>query len=930
MKNIAYRKAVRHSSAADYDHCGHLTTTGNKNYCWISGGGGEQWLIYYLGCEAQISLVRIAWAEKAEQFEIQTSMDGKQWLTAKRCAGQDGIQEIALDSAMGKYLRLLLLKPEKERYSVIETEIFSDSVHDSVEASPWKIARAEEIEADGARLSGEYDDSQWLGAVVPGTALMSWLKAGAVLDPDIADDQFQVSDSYFTTDYWYRWSFDAPETENPVWLNFDAINWKADVWLNGTLLGNIDGAFMRAKWDVTDLLCRAGERANHLAVLIHKNANPGDVKIHVRETSGPNGGVLGADNPTIHAAIGWDWVSTIRGRNVGIYGDVFLSETPGRLTIEDPYVKVRLSDDNRKAGLELCCELKNNSGAEVKAALRGRIEPCGISFDAGEETVAPGGVRRVSVHLEVSEPRLWWPNTYGEQFLHTAELTAFENGEESDSRELSFGIREFTYTRDWPLKIYCNGVRIVCRGGNWGMDDANLACTERDYDIKVRMHRDMNFTMIRNWVGMTNNEAFYQACDRYGILVWDDFWLANPCDGPDPEDEAMFMRNAEDKVRKNRFHASVALYCGRNEGMPPESLNSALERLCAEQDGTRVYIPHSALGLVSGFGPYNAEGPEYYFGHTYHTLHSERGMINIPSLESMKKMLTPEHEWPVDPVWALHDFCISSAQRSGAHEEQMRRCYGDYDSLEQFVKIAQLVDYANHKAMFEAVFAGKAQGMLMWMSNPAWPSMVWQTYDFWYDINGGYQGCKDACRPVNAIYDVLREEIVLVNATAKSRHLKLRMELFDLGGRLVREEEREFDVTGDFAEYVMEAPRWMNELSFLRLTVLEHGEEPVVNFYWTNGWEHTNYTALTGMKKAELSAKLSRRDGVYTAELENISDVPAIMVELRLKDVDTGERILPVFSDRNFISLMPGERAEVRLDAGERENAGLCLSGWNI
>ena len=86
----------------------------------------------------------------------------------------------------------------------------------------------------------------------------------------------------------------------------------------------------------------------------------------------------------------------------------------------------------------------------------------------------------------------------------------------------------------------------------------------------------MNFTMVRTWVGQIGDNELYEAADRNGILVWQDFWLANPWDGPDPEDEAMFMSNARDTVRRIRNYPSVALYCGRNEGDPPASLNTAL------------------------------------------------------------------------------------------------------------------------------------------------------------------------------------------------------------------------------------------------------------------------------------------------------------------------------------------------------------------
>ncbi|MBO4331011.1 MAG: hypothetical protein J5827_02950, partial [Oscillospiraceae bacterium] len=877
MRNLAFRRAVRHSSAADADHCGHLVTSGCKGLCWISGGGELEWLTIDLSADCEPDSARLSWSEAPDEVQLQLSNDSVQWLPAAEAACGGEKETLLRLSGCGRYVRIVMHARGGRRIVMEKAEIFGEGGAIYENGSGWRIVRAEEVDASGEELSGPYDDSGWLPAEVPGTALVSWMRAGAVVDPDVADDQFQVSDSYFNCDYWYRMSFDEPEGGGRLWLNFDAVNWKAEVWLNGEKTGDINGAFIRGKFDITDRVKKTG---NALAVLVRGNANPGPVKVHTLETSGPNGGPLGADNPTIHASAGWDWVSTIRGRNAGIYGKVYFSRSRGAVLAENSWVKTKLAREGAAAFLTVETELRNSSDREVRAMFRGIVTEAAASFESAEVTLAPGEKKTVAAELTLNGPRLWWPNTYGEQFMYTARLEALENGEVSDESCFGFGVRELSYTEKWPMKIYCNGVRIICRGGNWGMDDANLACTESDYDTRVRFHRDLNFTMIRNWVGMTNNEAFYDACDRYGILVWDDFWLANPCDGPDPDDEDMFMRNACDKVRKNRRHPCVALYCGRNEGMPPESLNRALEKLCREEDGTRIYIPHSAVGLVSGFGPYGALGPEYYFGHTYHTLHSERGMINIPSLESMKAMLTPEHEWPIDEVWALHDFCRDSAQRAGEYQKLMEESYGAWDGLEDFVKTAQLFDYSNHKAMFEAVFAGRSQGLIMWMSNPAWPSTVWQTYDSRYDVNGGYQGCKDACRPVNAIYDVLREEIALVNATAKPRRLTLRTELFDLSGKLVSSETVETDMPADSAEYAAQAPRWMNEVSFIRLTVSEAGEKDVVNFYWTNGWDHTDYRALRSLKKASLESKLIKTENGFRAELVNRSEVPAIMIEL--------------------------------------------------
>ena len=926
MRDLAFHRSVIHSSAADWDHCGHLVTSGDPEGYWLSGDSGREWLLFDLGASCEVELIRIAWLTCPAAWEVQIPSTGGHWLTVRTLRPEPGVQTVLPGGLRTERLRLFFRMAPGEHCGIRTVELLGEGETPPLPESPWRIARAPEVASDGETLSGSYDDSAWLPAQVPGTALVSWQKAGAVPEMDVADGQFQISDAWFLTDYWYRRSFDAPEREGRVWLTLRQVNWKAEAWLNGSLLGRIEGAFLRGKWDMTEFL---KPRDNHLAIRVFTNATPGPIKVHTRETAGPNGGPLGADNPTIHAAAGWDWMPTVRGRNVGLIGPVELTVTEGRLLAEDPWVRTKLIREGEEAELTVSAVLHNTGAVPVAARFTGSIQPGEIPFESETVTLEAGEQREVSALLRLDHPRLWWPNTYGEAFLYSCELTALAGERVSQRQSFSFGVRELRWTEDWPMKLCVNGVRIVCRGGNWGMDDALLRCTPEDYDIRVRFHREANFTMIRNWVDMVGREEFYDTCDRCGILIWDDFWLANPVDGPDPEDEEMFLRNAEDKLRRVRRHPAVALYCARNEGYAPESLDKGLRELCAAWDGTRPYLPHSALGLVSGFGPYHSAGPEYYFGHTYHTLHSERGMMNIPSLESMEIMLGKDHRWPIDEVWALHDFCRGGAMRSDEFEKQLRQSYGDYDSLEEFTRLSQLLCYSNHKAMFEAVFAGQSQGLLMWMSNPAWPSTVWQTYDSRYDINGGFQGCKDGCRSVNAIYDILREEIALVNATGRERTLTLVMELFDLSGQRLRREEVCRTVPPDFAEYVMEAPRWMNEVQLLRLTVTEEGREAVENNYWLNGWEHTDYRGLRKLPPAELKGSLRRTDSGFLAEVENPGSVPALMAEIRLKDPKTGETILPVFSDRNFLTLLPGEKRLVRLDCAAKE-AALWLKGFNV
>ena len=202
----------------------------------------------------------------------------------------------------------------------------------------WRVERKSVVTGDGAAISRVgFEDAGWVVATVPGTVLTSFYNAGAVADPNFGENQLYVSDSYFCADFWYRTEFEAPVVEagEIVWLDFDGVNWKAQVYLNGEALGRIDGGFIRARFDVTGKLV-AGKK-NALAVLIEKNATPGSTKQKTFENPSRNGGALGADNPTYHASIGWDWIPTIRGRNTGIWGDVRLRKT-GAVTLEAPWV----------------------------------------------------------------------------------------------------------------------------------------------------------------------------------------------------------------------------------------------------------------------------------------------------------------------------------------------------------------------------------------------------------------------------------------------------------------------------------------------------------------------------------------------------------------------------------------------------------------
>jgi hypothetical protein len=973
-RNIALLRAVYQSGAANFNNTGQLATDGiftitdrQDNQIldsrWVSPSGREEWIYVDLGTPSRINGVRLYWADRSwpDVYDIQLSDNAKDWETVfTQTKGGGGQETCPVKHGKARYVRLFCRSGTGKAFHLVEMEVYgSNNRNYKLKPTPralengkqylregnWRLQRASQTGVQDGRVLSlpGWDDKNWLPAKVPGTVLTSWLEAGAIPDPNYGNQQTFISDSYFTSDFWYRNHFTIPVSKKgkTVRLNFDAINWKADIYFNGASLGCINGAFIRGSFDITNLVNYGTE--NYLAVLIHKNDNPGPVTMQTMESPGGNGGILGADNPTIHASVGWDWVPTIRGRNIGIYNDVFISYTQ-EIQITDPWIITDLDVENKdfsKAELTVKTELHNSSNEIREIIVKGVIQPGNRTFESEPFLLKGKETREVTAaKLILENPRLWWPNTYGEPFLYTAELTAYTGGKLSDQKNFEFGVREFTYKTDRPLTVYCNGSRIVCRGGNWGMDDSNLAAQEEDYDIKVRLHAEANLTMIRNWVGMTGNEAFYRACDKYGILIWDDFWLANPGDGPNPNDEALFIQNARDKIKRNRHHAALALYCGRNEGNPPATLNEALANCTKELDGIRHYIPHSAGGSVSGFGPYSAQDTEFYYGNTGTTLHSERGMPNIPALESLERMLPPEHRWPVDAVWGIHDFTMGGAQGGRAFIDKMNR-YDKADDLPSFARIAQMVNYETHKALFEAVYTNGSNGMLMWMSQSAWPSMVWQTYDYYYDTNGGYFGIKKANQPLNVIYNPLTKEIVLCNSTAENKKdLDVILNVFDRDGKLLKSRSVTQSIAADKRLVISNSlTDGLSGLLFIKTQIKNNrGETIADNFTWVNLSKKYNYSDLSRLPEANLAAACQageKPDGeaCYMITVKNTGASPALMIRIKTVDEKTKELILPVYYEDNYFSLMPGESKTVGIKFSRKYLKGyrpvFYLEGWN-
>ncbi len=850
--------------------------------------------------------------------------------------------------------------------------------------SGWEMADREMALRGGALLESNYDSRHWYNATVPGTVLTTLVEQGVYPDPYIGLNNLAIPDTLCRQDWWYRLRFKSPEAPDgrKAWLHVDGINYKAVFYLNGTLLGQIAGAFRRAAFDVTAVLRPEGD--NILTVHILPPPNPGIPHEQSKIAGvGPNGGQLCADGPTFIASEGWDWVPGIRDRNIGIWQDVRLRFT-GTVTMSDPQVITDLPlPDTTVAAVTVRVNLRNHSDQAQAITLQVAI---GDKKALLPVELAPRERRRVELSpathpvLRISRPRLWWPNGYGSPQLYTLDLQLLEGkGKVSDRASLRFGIREFSYElmadaphrkawrfayspTDLPVKtpifdnqhrreiekrikipsllpgidtstftslvgdnpflvIRVNGVRVFCKGGNWGMDDAMKRVGRERLEPYFRLHRDAHFTMIRNWTGECTEEDFYALADEYGLLVWNDYWLSTEGYNITPFDQALFLDNTLDVLRRFRNHASIVVWCPRNEGYAPDGMEETIYRQIMEEDGTRHYNGSSIEINMRQSGDWlYIEDPAVYFTKYADGFTTEIGTFSMPPAETVRKFIKPEDLWPINDVWHYHDF-HSNTQNLRGYLRAMDSLYGPSGSMEDLARRAQLVNYESHRTIFEAFQSkrwNRTSGVLLWMSHPAWPSLIWQTYSWDYETGGAYFGAKKGCEPVHVQMNRDDGRILAMNATAKA-YLKISVlaEVFDLAGRKQYSATRVIDLPADTVFEAMaplSAGQYPEGPYMVRLMLRDRrGAILSVNEYWRNGPASKDFVAFNRLPESALVLRvLKTSPGVVRVELSNPSKIPLVGIKLNLCDA-LGKILLPAYADDGYFTLMPGERRAVDL-----------------
>ena len=831
----------------------------------------------------------------------------------------------------------------------------------------WHIAAATAVTAEPAAVSTVgFDTAGWTATTVPATVLAALVRSGEIEDPYFGRNLERIPEERFAGPWWYRTeiALDAP-LPAVARLAFAGINYRADVWLNGRQVATRDdlvGAFRMFDLDVSAHLV-AGENA--LAVLVHP-PRPGD--------------------PTIGFV---DWNPTPPDRSMGLWRPVELRLT-GAVALDEIFVRSDLDpDDLSRAALTVSGTLRNGTDRPLTAVVRGTV---GEGIEVEEKlTLGPREERRLELpadrfeQLVIEEPRLWWPNNMGEPELYELAMTVTVDGEISDRREVTFGIRhvEDYLTEEGHRGYRVNGREVLVRGGGW-VDDLLLADDDRRLEDQLRYVEHMNLNAIRLEGFWGSSRKLYELADRYGILVlvgwscqweWESYFGA-PVDefgGIDsPAEMELVSRSLRDQVAWLRNHPSVLAWVLASDMLPRPELERRYEEALAEVDPTRPALATCAAATseVSGPSGVKMNGPYQWVPPIYWYLDRERGGAygfntetgpgpQPPPADSIRRMLPEESWWPIDEMWEFH----SGRGIFGTldvYREALDARYGPSAGLEEFARKAQAANYEAMRAMFESFSIRRPEttGIVQWMLNSAWPEMYWQLYDHYLVPNGAFYGARDASRPVNIAYDRADRTVVLVNDTdAPLAGVTARVRALDLRSNVLFEESRALDVPAGAILPVLTPPEiTIGGAWFLDARLESAGGETLVSsLYWlparedvpdwdASEWFYTptaDYADLTGLDALPrvglaVDHRFEEASGGLTiqVELENPSDKIAFFVELRVVGAESGRLAAPILWSDNYLSLLPGEkravRGEIPAHALTGEEPVFQYSGFNV
>ena len=840
----------------------------------------------------------------------------------------------------------------------------------------WRVQSACNLQAAGDSIAAEgFVAADWLKATVPSTVLAAQVAAGRFPDPYFGMNLRQIpgtsypighlfanlpmpQDSPYKCGWWYRNEFTAPaasQKDERFWLHFAGINYRGEIWLNGHKIADstqVAGAYRTYDFDVTGLL------------------KPGKTNVLAVETFAPTEKDLG---------INWvDWNPAPPDKDMGLTGGVDLVAT-GAVTLHSPLAVTHFPGQALDtADLTVYAELHNATDHSIKGLVSGVA--AGVRFEQPVE-LAPHEDRGVSFtpeqfpQLHIRDPKPWWPRQMGEPHLERLTMSFSAQGQTTDEQSVDFGFREITseLTANGSRLFRVNGKPILIRGGGWSQDMLLRPDDNRLRD-QFRLVRDLNLNTIR-LEGKLETDEFFHLADQQGILVMAG-WCC--CDHWErwkdwtPEDLTIATASLRAQMLRLRHHASLLVWLNGSDNPPPADVERAY--LAAESE---THWPNpvlsSANSIPSGItgesgvkmtGPYDYVAPSYWYvdrqygGAFGFNTETSPGPA-LSSLASRQKFLPDPEAWPPSAAWSYH-YGGGEFANLKVLDEAMEAAYAKPHSAAEYERLAGAMEYDSMRAMFEAYSKNKyaSTGVIQWMLNNAWPSMIWHLYDYYLDTGASYFGARKACEPLHIQYSYDDASIVVVNSTYQPvAGLHAGVHVHNLAWKELYSSETMLDAAADSAQRVFSIPESLyqgsDRILFVDLALKDASGEVVSrNFYWvpttltTFDWAKTDYTrtpvtrhedlsALTNLPPARVAARAeienTPRGRELRLHLDNSSAVLAFQISAAVR-TQSGGLIAPVIWSDNWIELTPGESRTLTalLPDSAPGDTIVQIGGWNI
>ena len=855
----------------------------------------------------------------------------------------------------------------------------------------WFIQPSTDVRPDGAAISTVgFSTREWYPATLPSTVLSALVEDKVYPDPYIGTNLRSVPgttypifedfsnikmppNSPFRQSWWFRTEFKLPPeyTGKTIWLGFDGINYRANVWMNGVQVASSEklaGTWRLFQFDVTSA-AKAGE-LNSLAVEVFP-PQPRDLAITLV-----------------------DWAPMPADKEMGIWRDVHITAT-GPVTLRYPAVLTKLNlPSTDHATLVVRAELTNAADHPVEAVVKGRIE--NLAFEqpvhlGAKETQVVRFTPEKFAQLSVSNPRLWWPAQVGKQELYPLDLSVEVQGQLSDSAHIRFGIRQVTSNIDEKghRLFQINGKNILIRGAGYSFDLLLRSSPERQ-QAELNYVRDLNLNAVR-LEGKLENDHFFDLADQMGILIMPgwcccDQWENWPA--WDKETETIAAASLRDQIRRLERHPSVISWMYGSDFAPPARIEKLYLDILQELEWPNPSIS-SAAGRTTTVGPSGVKmtGPYEYVAPSFWYLDTRHGGAfgfntetspgpAIPPVASLRRMLPPDHLWPIDSVWEYHAGGMSHTLN--VFTEALNERYGPAKSVEEYSLKAQLQAYEAHRAMMEAYGRNKytSTGIIQWMLNNAWPGMIWHMYDWYLRPAGSYFGVKKACEPLHVQYSYDDRSIVVVNSYYQPfANVKVSARVYNLDMTEKFSKEAVLNIGPDSSTRVLTLPaiKGLSPTYFVSLTLESAGQIQSRNFYWLSTREETidwsrqeedptgeydistwsptktfaDYTALNGLPRVNLDASAQyKKDGETsstTITVHNPTSTVALAVHLTVNKFSSGRvsregeednEILPVLWQDNYFALLPGETRQITATYHVSEKSktvpSVEIDGWNV